>query len=106
MMSEKRDKLAFSNVFNFRNDSMSMDTVLTVNIDRLSPADYMLNRKEVCHLLGLTANTKTLAGWNVTRYVTADLYNPSSQYSLELEVCYYSSLAPEVTEVCQNGTVT
>ena len=46
----------------------------------------MLNRKEVCHLLGLTANTKTLSGWNLTRYVTADLYNPSSQYSLELEV--------------------
>ena len=54
------------------------------------PSDYMLNRKEVCHLLGLTANTKTLAGWNVTRYVTADLYNPSSQYSLELEVCEFS----------------
>ena len=48
--------------------------------------DYMLNRKEVCHLLGLTANTRSLAGWNVTRHVTADLYNPSSQYSLELEV--------------------
>ncbi|KAL5265653.1 hypothetical protein ACHWQZ_G006391 [Mnemiopsis leidyi] len=61
--------------------------------------DYMLNRKEVCHLLGLTANTKTLAGWNVTRYVTADLYNPSSQYSLELEVTncfpYYQAVVSE-----------